>query len=675
MNHERLSSAGVTQTQTVQGFLRQFRTEVLAAWGRERRSSRLADVVPRLVDHLAEIVDDPARNAGSLLELDGAIEPGEIVGELSRLRGVILRIWEREVGGNAMAGMRAIDLAIDCVMVGAVEALTAGRDRTLAAMDRISAAALEARTIEELLQRLMQALVHATPAIDTAAIMLRDGDRLYTRASIGLDDDVARGFSVEIGQGIAGIVAETKQALEVSDARLDPLVKSESIKRRGVRALACLPLVKDHDVIGVALVGSTAMDELTAEDRRLFAAMAARATAGIHLHLLQRALTQSEERFKRIAAEREIALAKLEGLLAASPVGVAFLDHDLRFVRINSALAGVSGRTSADFIGRTIQEVSPHNAAELEPLLRDVLEAGSPRLDRRVESAPGPDGSRRTFLASYFPVRSPRGIVFGVGAVVTEVTEVERAHGQVERVDAERARIEDELRQAVRAREDLIAIVSHDLRNPLGTIMLAASLVAGDETLCGATRRQLEMIQRASKRMARLIDDLLDTAAIQLDRLQLCVEPVEVATVVRDAIDPQQSMAQEKGVTLTSPDAVPDGLVICDPERVSRVFANLIGNALKFCERGDSIRVEAKVVGELVRFGVIDTGPGIDPELLPQLFQPYWSAPEHTRRGMGLGLHIAKGIVEAHGGTICVESEIGAGARFFFTLPLSLGVA
>jgi PAS domain S-box-containing protein len=675
MNHERLTSAEVTQTPNVRSFLRRFRTEVLASWRHGLQSRRLAEALPGLVDRIAETADDPYGETAAPSGLDPGLEPSDLVVELSRLRSLLLRTWEREQGGGGMVGMRVLDLAIDRVMAASIEAVTARRERTRSAIDRISTAAFEAKTMEELLQRLLDELVHANPAMDTAAFMLRDGDRLYTRAAIGLEHDVQRGFSIEIGDGFAGIVAETKHPLEVASARIDPLVRSETIKSRGVRALACLPLVQDQEAIGVALVGSTTVSQLTEEDHLLFSAMAARATACIHLHLLQRRLTLSEERFKRIAAEREIALAKLEGLLAASPVGVAFLDPDLRFVRVNEAIASISGRTVADYLGHTLEEVIPNRAVELEPLLRSVLATGIPQLGRRVVGEPGPDGSRRSFLGSYFPVRSPRGIVFGVGAVVTEVTELERVTDEVLRGDAERARIEDDLRQAVRAREDLIAIVSHDLRNPLGTITLAASLVETDETLVPATRRQVVLIQTASKRMGRLIDDLLDTSAIQIDRVQLTLEPVDVAALVRDAVEAQCTVANDKGIGLTSSCYLEEVRVSCDPERVLRVFGNLIGNALEFCRRGDTIRLEAEVVGAFIRFCVNDSGPGIDPAIVPCLFEPYWSAPEHTRRGMGLGLHIAKSIVEAHGGRIWVESELGAGARFFFTLPLSLAVA
>jgi PAS domain S-box-containing protein len=375
-----------------------------------------------------------------------------------------------------------------------------------------------------------------------------------------------------------------------------------------------------------------------------------------HLRVFQDRLVHSEERFKRIAAEREIALAKLEGLLAASPVGVAFLDPDLRYLRVNAALAAMSGRSVGELLGQPLREVHPESAQMIEPLLRQILATGVPVVDLQLDTSRCDGGPRRAFLGSYFPVRSPRGIVFGVGCVVTEVSELEHARAQ--------------LRDAVRAREDLIAAVSHDLRSPLGMVSLASTYLAQEPGMSERGKKQVEMIDRATQRMARLIDDLLDVAAIQANRLQLRVEPVDVAALVQDALDAHLSLAEEKAIELVARCGLADLLVTCDGDRVQRVFGNLIGNALKFCNEGDTIMIEAQATGDAVQFAVADSGPGIDAALVPSLFEPYWSAPDHLREGVGLGLHIAKRVVEAHGGTIGVESEPGVGARFFFTLPL-----
>jgi PAS domain S-box-containing protein len=354
-----------------------------------------------------------------------------------------------------------------------------------------------------------------------------------------------------------------------------------------------------------------------------------------------RALHRALDRVIQLVVERDVTVSRLEGLLAAAPVGIAFLDRDLRYIRINEALARMNGHTVADHLGKTVREVLPETAADLiEPLLRGILETGKPLLGQELGK----------FVASYFPVRSRGGSLVGIGGVVADISE---------------------LRQAVKTREDLIAVVSHDLRNPLGTITLGATMMAADESLSPRTRKHVDMIERSAHRMERLIDDLLDMQSVQRGRISLRLEQLPAGQAVLETVEAQQPLAADKGIELVGAVDVEDVKVTCDPERVQRVFANLVGNALKFCRTGDRIAIGAAPDGEHVRFTVEDTGPGIDPAALPFVFEPYWSAPEHARRGAGLGLFISRGIIAAHGGTIWVESELGHGTRFSFTLPIS----
>lgn len=361
-----------------------------------------------------------------------------------------------------------------------------------------------------------------------------------------------------------------------------------------------------------------------------------------------RALHQALDRVVQLVVERDVNVAKLEGLLAASPVGIAFLDRDLRYLRINEALARMNGRPVAAHVGRTVRQVLPADAARfIEPMLRGVLETGVPVVNLEID----------VYVVNYFPVRSHTGANIGIGGVVLDV--------------GDRKRMENELRRAVRAREDLIAVVSHDLRNPLGTITLGSSLMQTDETLSERSRKHVDMIQRSARRMERLIDDLLDVATLQVGRVSLKLERVAAPTLVHDAVEAHQTLALDKQIELAQ-EAHLDGVdVECDPERVQRVFSNLVGNSLKFCRPGDTIRISGARAGDKVTFSVEDTGPGIDPGALPNLFDPYWSSPEHARRGVGLGLYISREIVAAHGGTISVDSEVGRGTRFDFTLPIS----
>lgn len=366
-----------------------------------------------------------------------------------------------------------------------------------------------------------------------------------------------------------------------------------------------------------------------------------------------RSLHSAIDRALQLVVDRDVTVAKLEGLLAAAPIGIAFLDHDLRYVRLNEALAAMNGTRPEEHLGRTIREVLPAAAADyLEPLLRRVLETGEPIVNLEIGH----------FIGNYFPVRSTAGAVVGIGGIVTDV--------------GDRKRMEDELRRSVRSREDLIAVVSHDLRNPLGTITLGSTMMATDTSLTERSRKHVDMIARSARRMERLIDDLLDMASIQQGRIKLVEQTIPAQQVLADAVEAHQSLAQEKQLTLTSAAHVDEIELTCDPERLQRVFSNLIGNALKFCRPGTEITVGGEPADERhVRFFVEDNGPGIDPEALPNLFEPYWSAPEHARRGVGLGLYISHGIVTAHGGTITVASELGRGTRFDFVLPLTRDVS
>jgi signal transduction histidine kinase len=227
---------------------------------------------------------------------------------------------------------------------------------------------------------------------------------------------------------------------------------------------------------------------------------------------------------------------------------------------------------------------------------------------------------------------------------------------------------------AKRARDDLVAIVSHDLRNPVHTINMAASFLleiapANDRRV--QARRQLEVIQRSANRANRLIKDLLDIAKIQAGGLAVDPVAVEVKSLVTEAVEAATPLAgaSQLKVSCDVPESVPK--VASDRERILQVFGNLIGNAIKFTPKGGEIRILTSLDNGEVRFTVVDSGPGIPPEHLKHVFDRYWQAKSTAKLGTGLGLSIAKGIVEAHGGRIWVESPPGSGAQFNFTLPLA----
>ncbi|HEY5938926.1 MAG TPA: ATP-binding protein [Kofleriaceae bacterium] len=240
------------------------------------------------------------------------------------------------------------------------------------------------------------------------------------------------------------------------------------------------------------------------------------------------------------------------------------------------------------------------------------------------------------------------------------------------RCDESAARAQLEADQAIHAHEEILSVVSHDLRNPLGTILMGASTLAqvsdSNDPIGQRVRTIGERINRQAERMARKIEDLVDFAGIEVGKLSIDRKQHAPARLVDSAAELLASLAQERGLVFEATTASDLPQLECDDARVSQVLANLVGNALKVTPKGGRIGVGAKLAGTEVVFFVSDTGPGLDADELPQVFQRYWRSKQATYKGAGLALTIARGIVEAHGGKIWAESERGKGCSFFFTL-------
>ena len=229
--------------------------------------------------------------------------------------------------------------------------------------------------------------------------------------------------------------------------------------------------------------------------------------------------------------------------------------------------------------------------------------------------------------------------------------------------------------QAAHAREELMAVVSHDLKNPLATIQMAVQflledLIPNDEAH-RAGRVQLGVIHRSAERMYRLVHDLLDVAAVEANQLPVNGEPVSVDVLIGDALDLLRPLAASKKVSLIADFESTLPRVLADRERILQVFSNLGGNALKFTPANGRLEIRAELCDELVEFRVRDSGSGIAPEELPHVFDRFWQGKKKVRGGVGLGLAITRGIVQAHGGDIRAESTLGLGSTFRFTLPVS----
>jgi len=217
-------------------------------------------------------------------------------------------------------------------------------------------------------------------------------------------------------------------------------------------------------------------------------------------------------------------------------------------------------------------------------------------------------------------------------------------------------------------------VVTHDLRRRLHTIQMSADMLrdVGRERRA-ENQKWLDVICRTVEQMSKLIDDLLAVSSIEAGRFSIQLTDRSVSAVVHEACELLEPLVVERGLRFESEVAEDLSTIPIDSDQIMRVISNLVGNAVKFTPAGGTVTLRVETQEENILFSVSDTGPGIAAEQLPQVFDRFWQARPGDRRGVGLGLTIAKGIVEAHGGRVGGQGMEGRGTTFFFTLPATNG--
>jgi PAS domain S-box-containing protein len=285
-------------------------------------------------------------------------------------------------------------------------------------------------------------------------------------------------------------------------------------------------------------------------------------------------------------------------------------------------------------------------------------------------------------LAAHSMIKAPiasRGQVLGVVALIAtepdrrfddETLPLAEELGRRAALAVDNARLYQESRRASTARDDMLHAVSHDLGNSLGAVMVSTAVLLRTlpEDAPDSARERVRGIRALADQMQRLRQDLLDAASIEAGRLSVDPDVQDPAELIAAAAAHWSPVAEERGITFLAEGGA-CGPVVADPGRIHQVISNLVGNALKFTRPGGTATLRCAPDGEAIRFTVTDTGAGIAESDLPHVFDRFWRTRESNRLGTGLGLAIAKGIVEAHGGRIWVESRPGIGSSFHFTLP------
>ena len=361
-------------------------------------------------------------------------------------------------------------------------------------------------------------------------------------------------------------------------------------------------------------------------------------------------------------------------------------------------LAWMTDRTGArywfndrwyDYTGTSFEEVrgwgwqKAHHPDHLQRVLesmRHSFDAGAPWED--TYPLRGKDGTYRWFLSRALPIRGEDGSITNWLGTNTDITEQKNAEAERERALALEQQVRSEAERATRARDEVMAIVAHDLRNPMNTILTSATII-GDSLEQGAKKSVdisnpalladlktcVEAIQSSVKTMDRLICDLLDVSRMEAGSFSIQRSHVDIGALLEENLKLCESQARAKKIKVSS--EIPSGLppVSGDRNRLDQVLSNLLGNAFKFTPEGGRVVVRARKIDASVEITVEDSGPGIPAADLPRIFDRYWRGDRASRDGAGLGLAICKGIVDAHGGKIWVESAPGGGTTFWFTVP------
>ncbi|HYV46002.1 MAG TPA: ATP-binding protein [Myxococcaceae bacterium] len=649
------------QAKDLSDTLRAHREEILGRWAvlyrqtdkaRSLTDEQLLDHLPRLLDRLASAVEAASEGrdsfvpvkesqAHTLHRLDAGFDLPEITYEYALLRRVLFGIVAEHAPHLVIGGFDVVGTAIDESLSESVDYYVRVRHRTLEALDEVAQVVTGPGDVDTILHQLLSVTMRTIPSVDAVTVLLRHGDVLKVKQALGVMAERDRSFSLRVGEGFAGTVAATGQPMFLSSAHLEPIIRSDFIRQKQIKAMYGVPMIRGAEVLGVAHMASLTANEFAEEDQLLFRTVAERATG-----IIVQADLMAREKASRVFLETVIGTIK-EGVLVASAEG--------RVILASEGAARIFGVTK-EALCVSLEELTPRFAprapdgAPMQPAILAALQ-GQDILphERLVTDARGRD---HHLVVSAAPVRGDG--ISGAVVVFVDITD----HRQ----------LEEELRRAVAFRERLMGIVSHDLRAPLGTISLAAQSMLARPSVPDRVRSSALRVKRAVDRMARMVSDLLDfTRIAAMGGLPVYPRLVDLRGTLQEAID-EIDGGHASRINLTLPGQAVLGT--WDVDRIQQVVTNLVTNALQYGAPESAIQVRLQDEGDQVTISVSNHGPVIPAEDLPTLFDPFQRGQTGGHRGgLGLGLHIVHEAVKAHGGNVEVASSAEQGTTFTVRLP------
>ncbi len=341
----------------------------------------------------------------------------------------------------------------------------------------------------------------------------------------------------------------------------------------------------------------------------------------------------------------------------------------------NESAERIFGYTADEMIGKSITVLFPTDRLEEEPKILEQLRRGQ-RVDHFETVRLSKDGRLVDVSVTISPVKGPAGEIIGVSKVARDITSIKRILREREELLERETAARSEAERVGRMKDEFLATLSHELRTPLNAILGWATILRTEATADPADLEQgLEIIERNARAQAQLIEELLDMSRIINGKLRLDVQAVDLQVIIHEAIESVRPAADAKGIRLARILDSQSGSITGDPNRLQQVLSNLLTNAVKFTPKGGRIQVVLRRVNSHVEISVADSGQGIAPEFVPQLFTRFSQADTSIARhygGLGLGLALVKSLVELHGGSVKASSAgLGQGATFVISLPLT----
>jgi PAS domain S-box-containing protein len=528
-----------------------------------------------------------------------------------------------------------------------------GRNRELAALLAILQTATQSLETEKILNDTLDKSLEILD-FDVGYIRTLDPAKknLIVRVARGLSSPefLSTSFSLDSPDPIVGkIVFKTQKPYISTDIRKDPMFQARTMEKEGVISLAMVPIVSKQRAMGFIAVGSKRFHKFTQREIRLLLAFSSQLGSALeNAHL-----------YDEVNKEK----AYIENLVDNAGDAIISTDVADRILTWNHGAEVVFGYSKEETVGQSLTILLPsHRAGELEEIRDKVRLAGVIRnLEvRRIRR----DGIVIEASLAVSPIRDKDDNVIGFLHLARDITE--------------KKRYEQRLKELDQMKSAFVSNVSHELRTPLTAIKASADNML-DRLLGDLNEKQvgyLTRIKSNTDRLARLISDLLDLSTIEAGKINLRLMNLPLVALVREAVESLRPVATEKLIHLKIVSADPKAIAWADRDKVIQVLMNLIGNALKFTPpRGKVTVAVTKNAAAWMQISVTDSGPGIPVEEVSNVFGRFYQidrAGKQKTQGTGLGLAISKALVEMHGGKIWVESEVGKGSTFYFTLPAEL---